>query len=80
MTDKELRRSSRKELIEMLYYLRKELDDVRAENERLNARFDLLLGEAKVDDTGISSNGDTETGAEEGSDAEAPEPEKDRES
>lgn len=46
MTDKELRRSSRKDLIEMLYYLKKELDDAHAENERLNKRFDLLLSEA----------------------------------
>lgn len=46
MTDKELRRSSKKELIEMLYYMRKELDDARVENERLNARFDSLLIEA----------------------------------
>lgn len=67
MTDKELRRSSRKELIEMLYYIRKELDDARAENERLNARFDLLLGNARVDqsaesDEAAASDAASETG------------------
>lgn len=40
MTDKELRRCKRTELIEMLYYLRRENDDLKAEVERLNSRLD----------------------------------------
>lgn len=46
MTDKELRRCSRRELIEILYFVRKELDDVKAENEVLRTRLDTILGQA----------------------------------
>lgn len=44
MTDKELRRAKKSELIEILYFLRKELDDVQAENRRLTERLDALMG------------------------------------
>lgn len=43
MTDKELRRCKRTELIEMLYYLRRENDDLKAEVERLNFRLDSVI-------------------------------------
>ncbi len=46
MTDKQLHRLKRPELIEILYYLRKELDDVKNENERLKKRLDILTTEA----------------------------------
>lgn len=35
MTDKELKKLKRRELLEILYYMRKELDETRLENERL---------------------------------------------
>ncbi len=46
MTDKELRKLRRDELIEILYYMRQEIDDLRAENERLESRIDRLIGKA----------------------------------
>lgn len=42
MTDKELRKLKRAELLEILYYLRKELDELKAENASLTARIDEL--------------------------------------
>lgn len=35
MTDNELKKLKRKDLLEILYYMRKELDETRLENERL---------------------------------------------
>lgn len=35
MTDNELKKLKRRDLLEILYYLRKELDETRLENERL---------------------------------------------
>ena len=46
MTDKELRKLRRDELIEILYYMRQEIDELRAENERLESRIDRLIGKA----------------------------------
>ncbi|MBR1529578.1 MAG: hypothetical protein IJ642_09815 [Oscillospiraceae bacterium] len=46
MTDKQLRQLKRSDLIEILYYMRTELDELRAENEQLKARLDALVGEA----------------------------------
>lgn len=40
MTDKELHKLKRQELLEILYYMRTELDDVRAENDRLKQRLE----------------------------------------
>ena len=37
MTDKELRKAKKDELIEMLYYLRTEADELKAENDRLRS-------------------------------------------
>ena len=46
MTDKELRRLKRADLIEILYYLKRENEELKAENEKLNSRLDALVGEA----------------------------------
>ncbi len=46
MTDKELRRLKRTELIEILYYMRSEIDELKAENEQLKFRLDAFLKEA----------------------------------
>lgn len=48
MTEKELRRAKKDELIEMLYYLRKEADRLKEENDGLRAKLLLLSGEASV--------------------------------
>lgn len=42
MTDKELRKLKRAELLEILFYLRKELDELKAENAALTERIDEL--------------------------------------
>lgn len=42
MTDKELRKLKRAELLEILFYLRKELDELQAENAALTERIDEL--------------------------------------
>lgn len=42
MTDKELRKLKRAELLEILFYLRKELDELKAENAALTVRIDEL--------------------------------------
>lgn len=46
MTDKELRKLKRADLIEILYYLKRENEELKAENEKLNSRLDALVGEA----------------------------------
>ena len=46
MTDKEVQRLSKVQLIELLFYLSKENDELRAENAQLKARLDALVGEA----------------------------------
>ena len=46
MTDKQLRRMKRAELIEILYYMRTQIDELKAENEQLKSRLDMLVGEA----------------------------------
>lgn len=40
MTDKELRKLKRPELLEILYYLQKEAEDLRAENESLKEKLE----------------------------------------
>lgn len=40
MTDKELRKLKRKELLELMYYLQKELEDVKLENAKLHKRLE----------------------------------------
>ena len=46
MTDKQLRKAKKSELIEMLYYMRKELDRLSEENDGLRTRLDTILGNA----------------------------------
>ena len=46
MTDKQLHKAKKSELIEMLYYMRKELDRLSEENEGLRTRLDTILGNA----------------------------------
>ena len=46
MTEKELRKLNRAELIEILYYLSRANDELKEENEHLKARLDALVGEA----------------------------------
>ena len=45
MTDKELRSLKRADLIEILYYLRRENDELREENEALKAQQNRMLEE-----------------------------------
>ena len=45
MTDKELRKTKKADLIEMLYYLRTEIDELKAQNDTLRAKVLLLSGE-----------------------------------
>lgn len=40
MTDNDLKKLKRKDLLEILYYMRKELDETRLENERLQELID----------------------------------------
>lgn len=46
MTDKELRKLKRADLIEILYYLKRENEELTEENEKLRSRLDALVGEA----------------------------------
>ena len=46
MTDKEVRKLGRKELVELLYYLSRENDELKQENKQLKERLDALVGEA----------------------------------
>lgn len=46
MTDRQLKKLKRSELIELLYYARKEIDRLSQENEQLRNRLDKLVGEA----------------------------------
>lgn len=49
MTDKELRKAKKDDLIEMLYYLRKEVDDMKEQNDMLRAKLLLLSGDNNAD-------------------------------
>lgn len=53
MTDKQLHKTKKAELLEMLYYMRQELDKVQEENALLRERLDKLVADA------ISSKNDT---------------------
>lgn len=46
MTDRQLKKLKRSELIELLYYARKEIDRLSQENEKLRGSLDKLVGEA----------------------------------
>lgn len=43
MTDKELHKLKKSDLIEILYYLSRENDELRDENEKLKAKYDALI-------------------------------------
>ncbi len=45
MTDKELRKAKKDELIEMLYFLGKEVDELKGQNDMLRAKLLLLSGD-----------------------------------
>jgi hypothetical protein len=51
MTDKELRKLKRRELLELMYYLKKELEDVKLENEDLRKQLeDKAIAQSDVND------------------------------
>lgn len=54
MTDKELRKLKRADLIEILYYMREKIDSLTAENERLYKCLDVIGG--KTSDTTESAD------------------------
>lgn len=59
MTDKELRKAKKNELLEMLYYMRKELDKVQEENSLLRKQLGELVSEAlsaKNNNSGTDDN------------------------
>lgn len=56
MTDKELRKLKRAELLEIMFYLQKELSDVKLENESLKARIDELTMAALNSKAELSEN------------------------
>lgn len=59
MTDKELRKAKKTELLEMLYYMRKELDKVQEENSLLRKQLGELVSEAlsaKNNNSGTDDN------------------------
>ena len=46
MTDKQLRKLKRADLIEILYYLKRENEELHAENEKLRSKLDAFVDEA----------------------------------
>lgn len=54
MTDKELRRLKRSELLELMFYLREELDKLKEENESLKSRIDDLSKAAMESQNNLS--------------------------
>lgn len=54
MTEKELRRLKRSELIEILFYMRKELDELKAENERLVQRIDGMSNSTELSEDSVN--------------------------
>ncbi len=64
MTDKELRKLKRVELIEILYYMRNEIDELRAANQRLETRIDQLIGNVQPSQTAVESGTENAAPAE----------------
>lgn len=56
MTDKELKRLKRADLLEIMFYLRDEIDNLKKENESLQFRIDELSKAAMNAKTEISDN------------------------
>ncbi len=50
MTDKEVRKLKRADLIEILFYLQKELETVQQENEKLRKQLENIEISAKISD------------------------------
>jgi regulator of replication initiation timing len=60
MTDKELRKLKRADLIELLYYLSKENDELRADNDKLRSVLYGIVIESRNTDSGDDSGGTTQ--------------------
>ncbi len=56
MTDKELKRLKRADLLEIMFYFRDEIDNLKKENESLKSRIDELSKAAMNAKTEISDN------------------------
>ena len=56
MTDKELRKLKRAELLEIMFYLQEELSNVKQENESLRVRVDELTKAALNSKTELSED------------------------
>ena len=64
MTDKEVKRLSKMQLIELLYLLSKENDELKEENAQLKARLDAIvdkLVEEKAESKSVEKPSDTES-------------------
>ena len=46
MTDKQLRKLKRADLIEILYYVKRENEELHAENDKLRSKLDAVVDEA----------------------------------
>ncbi len=53
MTDKEVRKLKRAELLEILFYLQKELDGLRAENENLRRQLESAAAVERLSDAAL---------------------------
>ncbi len=53
MTDKEVRKLKRADLLEILFYLQKENDSLREENEQLRKQMESLTSASGISDTDL---------------------------
>lgn len=56
MTDKELKKLKRAELIEIMFFLQKELDDLKKENQKLKQDIDELNKKYQQEQCGLSKD------------------------
>lgn len=54
MTDKEVRKLKRAELLEILFYLQKEVDKIKAENENLRQQLDSVSSANKLSEADLA--------------------------
>lgn len=54
MTDKEVRRLKRAELLEILFYLQKEVDNLKQENDHLRQQLDSISSANKISETDLT--------------------------
>ncbi len=54
MTDKELRKLKRSELLEILFYLQKEIEAVKQENEKLQEQMKVISAASSISDDDIA--------------------------